>query len=359
LGFGNFVMIFSIDFGSAVAKVLVVREDNSFDVVEVPLGFRTRPRLTIPGTLSYVIDQTHQELKLSEQPEAVYASGEIASLELKEFLTAPPLDPIKALKGFDLPIVIVGSEITHLSGEAVRGAVVAAAAEKIAHWLPFEVKISEIQNYFANKRLYPSIIPTNEREVWLEEAAARVRIKEAMGNGQWALDGEYIIASGGVFSKAPSISSVILMLLDSLEPQGVFKIYLDQKQMLPALATLAAFEEERAQEILDQEPFTFLGTTFSVNGEISLQIDVGLSEPQELEVPAGEVVVFPLDQGKTAKVRFRGPGGEGEFEASGGPAGLIIDTRGRPLEIPRNEGERIAVLKKWEEAVCRHQLFKK
>jgi hypothetical protein len=350
-------MIFAIDFGSAVAKVLAIKGGGKFEVVEVSLGFRTQPRLTIPGTLQYVIDQSCQTLKLSQPPETIYASGEIASLELKSSLTQLPLDPIRALKKLDLPTVVVGSEITFVGGKAVRGGVV-DEAENIARWLPFTVKISEIQNYFANKRLYPSIIPTNEREILLEQAAARVRIIQALGTRQQALE-DYVIASGGVLSKAPNPSDVVLMLLDSLEPQGLFNIYLDQKQLVPALATLTVFEEERAQKILDQKPFIFLGTTFSANGDILLQIDVGLSELQELGVPTGQLAVFPLDDDQTAGVKFQTANQKGEFEARGGPVGLVIDARGRPLDVPRSEGERIKLLKDREEAICRRQLFKK
>lgn len=351
-------MILSIDFGGAVAKVLIVdplEADSTFKIVEVPLGFRTRPRLTVPEVLRYVIRQAAG----SKKPEAVYASGEIASVELKEILTQPPLDPVEAFKKLELPLVVVGAGITYVNGEANRGVEIKDCAEDIARWLPFGVKISEIQNYFANKRLYPQIVPATERDIRLEQAAARVRIRSTLNAQRSTINADYVIASGGVFSRAPTASAVVLMLLDSLEPQGLFKIYLDQKQLLPALATLAAFEEDNAQKILDQDPFVFLGATFSVSGSVSLQIDVGLSELQELEVPAGNLAVFPLDEGRTAKVKFQSPSERGEFEVNGGPAGLVIDARDRPLELPRGEGERIRALKDWEKAVCRRQLFKK
>ena len=348
-------MILSIDFGGAVAKVLIVR-GSGFEVVEVPLGFRTRPRLTITETLRYIIKRAVGDKKL----DAIYASGEIASVELREILTEPPLDPITALEKLKLPIVVVGAGITCINGAAVRGVEIEDYAEDIARWLPFEVKISEIQNYFANKKLYPQIIPTTKREIRLEQAAARVRVKSLIVNRKSSIDGEnYIIASGGVFSKAPRPSYAILTLLDALQPHGLLNILLDQKQMLPALATLAFYNEAEAQKILDQDPFTFLGTTFSIPEDVFLQIDVGLAEPQELQIDSGELVVFPLDRGKVVKVRFKTKSQKGEFEAEGGPAGLIIDARGRPLELPKSESERRRVLTEWEEASCSAPLFKK
>ncbi len=354
-------MILSIDFGGVVAKALLVEEDG-FDLVEVPLGFKTRPHPTIPEALRYVIKQAVGDQK----PKAVYASGEIASVELKEILTKPPLDPIKVLSKTELPIIIVGAGMTYVNGQARRRENMAYKAEEISRWLPFRIKFSEIQNYFANKEIYPQLIPTTEREIKLEQAAARVRIR-AFDSSQLIVHSEdYIIASGGVFSKAPSPSCVVFMLLDALQPegppagrQGLLKIYLDQEQIVPALSTLAVYEEERAQEIFNQRPFAFLGTTFSAPEGVGLKIDLGLSEPQELEVDSGELAVFPLDIGQTARVKFETGGQNGEFEAEGGPAGLVIDTRERPLELPPTEGERLRVLQEWEEDVCRYPLFKK
>lgn len=344
-------MILSIDFGGVVAKALLVEEDG-FDLVEVPLGFKTRPRPTIPEALRYVIKQTVGDQK----PKAVYASGEIASVELKEILTKSPLDPIEVLSKIELPIIIVGAGMTYVNGQARRRENMAYKAEEISRWLPFRIKFSEIQNYFANKEIYPQLIPTTEREIKLEQAAARVRVQ---GIGYRVELGDYIIASGGVFSKAPSPSCVVSMLLDALQPKSLLKIYLDQEQIVPALSTLAVYEEERAQEIFNQQPFAFLGTTFSAPEGVGLKIDLGLSEPQELEVDSGELAVFPLDIGQTAQVKFETGGQNGEFEAEGGPAGLVIDTRERPLELSPTEGERLRVLQEWEEGICRYPLFKK
>ena len=347
-------MILSIDFGGAVAKVLIV-EGEKFNVVEVPLGFRTRPHLTITETLRYVVRQAVGEAK----PEVLYASGEIASVALKELLTEPPLDPIEALEKLGLPAAVVGAGITYVGTWARRGDNLALKAEEIARWLPFEIKLSEIQNFFANKEIYPQLIPITEKEIKLEEAAARVRIKSVLNPKPSTPNPDYIIASGGVLSKAPKPSHVVLMLLDSLQPKNLLKIHLDTKQILPALATLAVYEEERAQKILNQEPFDFLGTTFSVCEPISLKIDVGLQQLQELELDLGELAVFPLDTGATAQVHFETKSEKGEFKADGGPCGLVIDARGRPLQVPQSTGERQRVLREWEEAICFAPLSKK
>lgn len=346
------LMILSIDFGSAVAKVLVVG-GSRFKVVEVPLGFKTRPRLTVPRALRHVI----REAAPGKKPSAIYASGEIASVELKEILSQPPLDPVEALKKLELPIVDVGVNLTYLNGRASRLGSSAVETLDIARFLPRAVNFSEIENYFGNKEIYPQIVPTAPRDFEFEQAAARVRIR-ALGAGHSSGLPSYIIATGGVFMTS-ELGQVVLILLDALEPEGLLNVFLDRQQILLALATLAVFEKDKAQEILNQEPFTFLGTTFSVPQDVSLSIDVGLSEPQELEVALGKLALFPLEKGRVAKVRFETREKKGEFEVEGGQLGLLIDTRKRPLELPATESERIRRLKEWSEAICYHPLSKK
>ena len=46
-----------------------------------------------------------------------------------------------------------------------------------------------------------------------------------------------------------------------------------------------------------------------------------------------------------------GRGNAVEAEVMGGVVGLVIDTRGRPLEIPTNSTERVAQLTKWQAAL--------
>ncbi len=102
-----------------------------------------------------------------------------------------------------------------------------------------------------------------------------------------------------------------------------------------------------------------MGTTFSVSEPVFLRIDTGLSEAQEMEVDRGDLAVFPLDTGKIAEIHFETESQKGDFKADGGPCGLVIDARGRPLPLPQSATERQRVLTEWEEAICFAPLFKK
>ena len=70
--------------------------------------------------------------------------------------------------------------------------------------------------------------------------------------------------------------------------------------------------------------------------------------------------LYPLAVGETAQVQLETARGfeldkerakQIETEVSGGVVGLIVDTRGRPLEISQNTPNRISKLLKWNQTL--------
>ena len=95
---------------------------------------------------------------------------------------------------------------------------------------------------------------------------------------------------------------------------------------------------------------------------MSLSIEIHFSEKPTIteEIPFGELRLYPLRLGEKASVKLHpsrrfdlgvGHGTAVETEAMGGVVGLVIDTRGRPLEIPTDSAQRVAQLTKWQEAL--------
>jgi hypothetical protein len=74
----------------------------------------------------------------------------------------------------------------------------------------------------------------------------------------------------------------------------------------------------------------------------------------------GDLRLYPLELGKKATVTMQpakainlgaGAGGTVTREVQGGAAGLMLDGRGRPLQLPADQQARIAALTKWFSAV--------
>ena len=81
---------------------------------------------------------------------------------------------------------------------------------------------------------------------------------------------------------------------------------------------------------------------------------------ERLEVPAGELRRIELAAGTTREVmvsparRYDIGAGRGRAlrgEVQGGVVGLILDTRGRPLQLPAEAGQRRRALETWAQAM--------
>ncbi len=151
-----------IDYGSSMAKVLVLSKKGIYSTFEHPLGFATSPSLTVSGTIERLLNKLPAEE--SSACDQIYAVGEIASLDLKEVLSAPPLDPKIALNTLEQTVLDIGLEFTHFDQISYRGEVSTANA---LSWLPFEAGESEIANYLANSEIYRQRIPETDRDIQL------------------------------------------------------------------------------------------------------------------------------------------------------------------------------------------------
>ena len=86
----------------------------------------------------------------------------------------------------------------------------------------------------------------------------------------------------------------------------------------------------------------------------------GERRPESGTLAFGDLRLFPLALGETAKVEMRpakqvelglGKGEPVTREVKGGAVGLLLDGRGRPLQLPADPRGRMAALTKWHDAV--------
>jgi hypothetical protein len=81
----------------------------------------------------------------------------------------------------------------------------------------------------------------------------------------------------------------------------------------------------------------------------------------DFEINHGTIELIPLPQGQSANIRLRplhrtdvgmgGPGRGGTVRVVGGALGVIVDARGRPLNLPKDIGQRRESMKKWQWAL--------
>lgn len=246
---------------------------------------------------------------------------------------------------------------------------------RISRWLPHDIPSSAVHDYIYNKALFPGTIPIERDELFIEYALVRELIRTAVSRsrGDWSAGAsgdllpqlEPIIASGGALARAPRPGMATLALLDAIQPRGITTLVLDPYNLISAMGAAAALLPMVTVQALESGSFVSLGTVVSPVGRaragrpvlrVKLEPESG-REPSEGVVRYGQLALLPLRQGEHARltlrpergfdVGFGGMGRAGALRVAGGALGLVIDARGRPVELPRDPASRQELNLRW------------
>jgi hypothetical protein len=249
--------------------------------------------------------------------------------------------------------------------------------EEIIRWLPMVVTESLVREYIYTKALYPASLPVTAEDLTFEQALARQAMRVAVRKispsfpsrikhyGEELLPWfEPIIASGSVLTKAPSLAQSLLMLLDGVQPTGITTVWLDQNHLMPALGAAAAVNPLLAVQVIDSSTFLNLGTVITPISNarpgtpvLKLAMTADSGAETTLEVRQGALDMLPLPFGQSARLQVTPlhgsdvgmgrPGRGGGVRVVGGALGLVIDARGRPLNLGSDPERRAEAFKKW------------
>jgi uncharacterized protein (TIGR01319 family) len=266
-----------------------------------------------------------------------------------------------------------------------------AGIQNIRRWLPFDIEEYEVRNRLRNKMIRPTTIPQTYEDLLLEQAVAREALRLAFihhkqlarglkGVQQQRTIGEaleqtetgktlvqmmaldMIIGSGGVLSHAPKRAQAALMMMDAYQPEGVTMLAVDSIFMMPQLGVLSTVHPEAAAQVFDRDCLIRLGSCVAPvgqgkEGEPCLTIEYnGKSETFRY----GELRVLPLGVGETLQATLKpargfdvgaGRGRPVEATLEGGVVGVVVDTRGRPLQLPPDDATRRQKLIDWMTAL--------
>lgn len=279
---------------------------------------------------------------------------------------------------------------------SVSNVLAEAGLENVLRWVPFEIEVGDLRNRVKNKMIRPTTIPQSLRELILEQAIAREALRLAFEqhkqlavelrgvqqqrtiseafsqaeSGQTLVDMstlDMIVGSGGVLSHAPRRQQAMLMMIDAFQPEGITHLAVDSIFMMPQLGVLAQVNSEAATQVFERDCLIHLGTAIAPVGIandgdecLTVQITGAGMSPVDENIPFGELRRYLLPSGEKAALKLQpsrrfdlgaGNGHAVEAEVTGGIVGLVIDTRGRPLEIPTDSAQRVTQLTKWQTAL--------
>jgi len=247
----------------------------------------------------------------------------------------------------------------------------------ISRWLYLDVPDSYVQEYLYQKSCYPASLPATPEDLDVEQAIARQVMQLATkkiirslpptvqrystGLVPWF---EPIVASGSVLTSAPNYGQSLLTVLDGIQPTGVTTVVLDQNYMASALGAAAALNPVLAVQVLETSTFFNLGTVIVPIGNARFGTPVARvrivyedGKENSVEVKQGAIEVLPLPAGQAAKVHLTplhrydvGMGASGKgggLRVVGGSLGVVIDARGRPVQLPEDPLRRRELIRKW------------
>jgi uncharacterized protein (TIGR01319 family) len=257
-------------------------------------------------------------------------------------------------------------------GSGLLGLLGQVELSDIVRWLPYEITESQAHDRLLNKTLHPHTIPQSREDLLLEQAAAREALRLALmdsfpgwpgrsldedgsasptGMGRYPMipPCEPLIAGGSVLAHAPSQGLAALILLDALQPTGISTLYLDEHNLMPSLGVAANVNPLATVQTLRNNGLTYLGTVVVPVGRARPGDKVLTIRPADqpssavTSVTYGNLAAIPfqdLEPGTVLEIIptrgfdvGRGPGKSVKVQYRGGTVGLIVDARGRPLEL--------------------------
>jgi uncharacterized protein (TIGR01319 family) len=271
-----------------------------------------------------------------------------------------------------------------------------AGIDHVLRWVAFETDEAELRDAIKNKMIRPTTIPQSLEDLKIEQALAREALRGSMeehralavglkgvqtertisdalgqtGGGGSIIDMmklDLLVGSGGVLSHAPRRAQSFLMMLDSFEPEGITRLAVDSIFMMPHLGVLSSVNERAATEVFEKDCMIYLGTAIAPQGTgkegarcLRARVALPRGEVREIEQAFGELTLVPLGPGETAEVELSpakgfdvggGPGKPYTAKVWGGEVGLVIDTRGRPLQMHEDKAKRYQQLRRWAQAL--------
>jgi hypothetical protein len=255
-------------------------------------------------------------------------------------------------------------------GHNAVNAVQSVGPEKIRRWLSFEANDYEIMDYAWNKSLRPSTVPQTGNDLEIEYALTRelISLVTEQSRERWERKGNVgripqvrqIVGSGAALASATNPGIGALLLLDSLQPTGATRLYLDPYGVMAALGGIAYTEPLVTVQVLDSGGLLDLGTAICPVGKpqpgaiTRVNVELANGRRFEREIPSGAVRSLPVPLGHKARVTMklsRGLKLNGRSSVTltveGGAAGVIFDTRGRPFSLPKTAAERAPQFAAW------------
>lgn len=246
---------------------------------------------------------------------------------------------------------------------------------ELQSWIGFQIKESEVQDYICNKSVYPDLVPGNQYSAQIEQALTRFVLKKCAkeaGMNSILRDGSLgmVLLCGSVVRNVEDPGDSLLIGMDGLHPFGAVDYFLDMNGLTSAVGALAQLNPILISHIMNASTFLNLGKVITPyfnqkNSKIqdgkkfmSVAVRDDAGNVRKFDVPRGRIYRIPLDFGKNYELDFLKIPKEVSIPGvrtwtplgfKSGCFGIVFDTRGDALELPKDRTSQISKLKFWKD----------
>jgi hypothetical protein len=262
-------------------------------------------------------------------------------------------------------------------------------------WIPFKISENKLLNRLRNKMIRPTTIPQTLEDLVIEHAVAREALRMGFKHhksiarpllGLKRKDPlEHLMASqdktityidmmnidwlggtGGLLSHAPRRVQSALILIDGFEVKGITGLFQDSVFMIPHLGVLSTVHQKAALDIFEKDCLVMLGTCIAPQGHLKesafgkkiadIKITKSNEEIIQEDLVYGTIKNIPLEMGEKAQIEINCSrsfkldnrlGRKFRTQVQGGVVGIILDGRGRPITLPKDDDTRRKKLIDW------------
>ncbi len=245
--------------------------------------------------------------------------------------------------------------------------------QDIQKWSSMYISDDEIKFKLWNKITQPNSIPTTESDYTVEKSYLRTALQNQFisflsNNETIRSTFNQIIISGHTFSSQLTPEDSLMLILNSIQPRGITSIFLNSHGILPTLGAIAIKNKILPVQIMESTAISLLARVFSIESKArygtpiaKIKIEHEDGTNSELVVKKGQLTRLPVSQGQLVKLFIQplrkiivdplGRNLSKGFIVQGGLCGVIVDTRGRPLSLPKDEARRRDQIKKWRNSL--------
>ena len=235
-------------------------------------------------------------------------------------------------------------------GSGADRVVARSGLDRVRRWMPRPIDAPALLERVFNRARWPDAVAPSVLTLALEMSLARealahlLRDADRAGFDMAALASARWIVATGQLADLPRAAQTALVVIDALLPGGTKLI---SRERPDALVVAGAIATRSPTDVAGMTEDLALVTTLSPKRATSLTVTDDTGRIEE-KVVRGAFFLMPTSGG--VQVEFSGL----KTRETAGPLalGVIIDARGRPLELPQRDAERVPTIARWYSAVA-------